>query len=141
VDIIDLEEEDDTVCELKNVMSKSGLHKGESAVSLKSKKSKVSDGKSVSSKSKVSKGNAKGTKQNTKTTSKASFSIMDPPAANFNKTMRQLGIQNPNKLNYLHESFENIMLKIKKRKVAENQKEVRASKIQWKIPYNIIAFI
>jgi hypothetical protein len=48
------------------------------------------------------------------------FNHLDVPATNYNKTMRQVGIQNAKKLKYLHERLEEQVTRIKRRKVMEN---------------------
>jgi hypothetical protein len=50
----------------------------------------------------------------------SAFGLLEPPVANFNKTMRQLGIQNPKKLKYLHDKLDEQVMRIKKRKIMEN---------------------
>lgn len=36
----------------------------------------------------------------------SAFGLLEPPVTNFNKTLRQLGIQNPKKLKYLHDKLD-----------------------------------
>ena len=72
------------------------------------------------------------------------FNTLDFPVANHNLSMRQLGMQNPKKLKYLHETLEKICLAIRKRKMLANNEDPNkfASKKElWKIPYKIVAFI
>jgi len=48
------------------------------------------------------------------------FDPLDPPIANHNLTMRQLGLLNENKLKYLHDLFDKQSMHIKNKKIREN---------------------
>jgi len=58
--------------------------------------------------------------------------------------MRQIGLQNANKMFHLHNSFDKIALRIKKKKMLEPDfdptKVTNSRNDLWRIPYRIIAF-
>lgn len=74
---------------------------------------------------------------------RSDFNILEAPQAYHTTTMRQMGLQNEKKLRFLHDAFEKQCMKIKKRKMLQNNDDPAklSRKDAWRIPYRIIAFI
>jgi hypothetical protein len=68
---------------------------------------------------------------------------LDEPQEHHNKTMRQVGLRNPNRLKYLHDLFDKQCAIIKKKKNAELGNDIPKfeKKEDILIPYKIISFI
>lgn len=82
-------------------------------------------------------------KSNSKLTNRNDFSVNDTPVTHHNLTFRQLGLQNPKKLKWLHDLLDRFAMKVKLRKMEEDNEDMSRinKREQWRIPFKIIAFV
>lgn len=82
-------------------------------------------------------------KSNSKMTHRNDGFATETPVTNHNLTFRQMGLQNPKKLKWLHDLMDRFAEKVKLRKMEDDNEDMSRinKKEQWRIPYKIIAFV